>query len=651
MTLDAPGGAVATFRDLTLVRGYKHVRDDDATKELLRKLLVRLGQVTPEHEVFRQWCDYIDPLVYPDMRDKFGPDLWPDHESAKINGRQHVSGGVMTPYFEVPSALQAVTPIENILATEETPEGRKKASALERVYSAWKREEDFELKWHKAITTKSIYGRTAARIYWDEQEKRPCFEVIQQPRHLFLGYKTDSFEDLEWAAYRTYWEPNALIEEFGVEVVPVRQDDGSSIPLVTQRTWDENPGRPYVQMGDAQIEVWDYWYRQPVWKGQKFIRMDTYNVVIAGNLVVRGPLKYPEYEGKLPYIPLYNSFVPGLPGGRSDLYDVAPLLMEELERITSGSQMIANGTSGDAFQLVGPDAPTRVPAGLKPVKNGVIAPGPGNRIEVITPFIAQFQLEQHLGRIDRKKAEVTGLNDLLLGLAPAQVLSSSKAINALISNFEARLSIRRRMLYKFRRLSWEMALTIMKKKMTGEMGEAIRAMEGFLDIKDPSLSPRDDMETATRALNLMNGKLMSQRTAMDLIGIEDPETEQDLIREERTDATMFPAEVQVMAQLLGALQALGLQAPAAQGIAEQQLGRGQNDLRNSLGAATPDSTNASQGEGAQGINPGIPGAAPEAGGTPGSFAAPPDNQPVMQGMVQGGEAKGRIMTQQKLGRR
>jgi hypothetical protein len=63
--------------------------------------------------------------------------------------------------------------------------------------------------------------------------------------------------------------------------------------------------------------------------------------------------------------------------------------------------MIANGVAGDFWQLTGADAPTRVPAGLKPKRNELVAPGPGNRIETITPFIAEFQLEQYLGRIDR----------------------------------------------------------------------------------------------------------------------------------------------------------------------------------------------------------------------------------------------------------
>lgn len=638
-TYAAPG----SFANMDLGRGVLNATPEDYEK--MRALKVRVESVRAEHEVFRAWCDRADALYYAATVGAAGADLWPEHESARINGRQHVSVNLPAPYVDIPSALQAVEPIENMLATDTTPEARDAASQLERAYVAWKQEEDFDLKWHKAIVTKSLYGRTAGRVYWDKDKQRPCLEVIHQPRHLYFGWKTDSYEELEWAAYRMYFEPNALTEAYGVEVTPMKTDGDVTVPFVMQRSWDEQPARPDYNFGDAVVEVWDYWYRKPVWRGDKFVRMETWNLVVAGNLVLRD-VKYPEYKGRLPYVPLLNTFVPGMPNGRPDLYDIEQLIREKMERITSGSQMIANVTRGDAFQLVGPEAPLRVPQGLKPIIGGIVAPGPGNRIEVITPFIAQFQLEQFLGRIDRELATISGLNDLLLGLAPAQVLSSSKAINALIANYEARLSLRRKMLYKWRRDIWNLARDVFaeKSKIVGGM---MKRGGGFLDIEDPSLSPRDDMETMTRAINAVNAKLWSQRRAMDVVGVDDPETEQDLIREERTDATMFPADVQVMAQLLGALQALGLQAPQAQAMAGQQMASGQQDLAQAVGAAVPANSTSAQLPGDQGVVP------PEAGGslvTP--PASPVESQPaLMQGMIQNGQAKGRIMTQQKLGRR
>ncbi len=647
------------YVDLTIERAAKYA-PDEATRELLNQLGRRLSTVRVEQDFFRFWCDRADLLYYSTDFTDGGADLWPNDPSATTPGRSHVSINTPAVYVDIPAALQAVDPIENMVATKATDEARQAAADLERIYTAWKAEEEFDVKFHKACTVKALYGRTAGRIIWDKDEKHPEVEIIEQPRNLYLGYKTDEYEDLEWAAYVMRYDPNALTEEYGVDVEAKVLDNGDVMPVVNipSEALTLSNRNTWLTFNDARIEVWDYWYRKPVWKNGKLSKMVTCNVVIAGNVILQGPTEYPEYEGDLPYVPLFNTFIPGMPTGRAELHDAEPLIREKYEKVTAGSQMIANGVAGDYWQLVGPEAPTRIPPTLKPVRNTIIGPGPGNRIETITPFIAQFQLEQFLGRIDRELAAISGLNDLLLGLAPAQVLSSSKAINALVSNYEARLSMRRKLLYKWRRELWELAVKVWAKK-DKDVRTVVANGGGTLDIIDPSLNPRDDMETAQRALNLMNGKVWSQRRAMDATGVDDPETEQDLIREERTDATMFPAEVQVMAQLLGALQSLGLQAP---GSVQQQgaatMAQGQADLRAALGAQTPENTTGSQTPETQGQTPPIPGAPPEAGGQAPPFAqpqgpgqAPPAQPPIMQQMVQGGTVKGRILSQQTLGRR
>jgi hypothetical protein len=651
------------YVDMTLERALQMTFDDPEAHALLTQLGHRIQGARQEMDFFRAWCDRADALYFADTFTTGGADLWPADKTAQTPGRSHVSINTPAVYVDVPAALQAVAPIENMLATDTTPEARSAASALERVYTAWKAEEDFDLKFHIATTVKALYGRTAGRIVWDDEDDEPGgrghpeVQVIEQPRHLWMGWRTDSYDELEWVAYVIRYEPNALRDAFGVVVTPVKMADGT-VPAVSlgelpqQMQWvtstDENP-REWLSFGGASVEVWDYWYRKPKVTGKgknRKVKMETYNCVFAGNALIQGPTKYEEYDGDLPYVPLFNTLIPGVPTGRSELHDIEHLIREKYEKVTAGSQMIANAVAGDYWQLVGPDAPTRVPAGLKPQRNKMVGPGPGNRIEVITPFVAQFQLEQYLGRLDREAAAISGLNDLLLGLAPAQVLSSSKAINALIANYESRLSMRRKLLYKWRRDLWSLALKVWRKK-DDAVAEILDAGAGRLEIIDPSLSPRDDMETAQRAGNLVIGKLWSQRRGMDAVGVDDPETEQDLIREESTDATLWPDRVQVMAQLLGALQSLGLQAPpGAQAQAQGQLASGQQDLRRALGEQTPDNTTSSQLPGDQGQNPGVEGL--DAQGVP--LVQPPEPA-VLQGMVQNGQAKGRIMTNQKLGRR
>jgi hypothetical protein len=265
-----------------------------------------------------------------------------------------------------------------------------------------------------------------------------------------------------------------------------------------------------------------------------------------------------------------------------------------------------------------------------------------------------FQVETHLTRIDRELVDVSGLSELLRGLAPPQVLSSGKAINALVANYESRIRIKRDLYYRWRRDIRELAFTI--------WGEKERDIKPVLmspyrhDIVPPTLTPRDDMETATMASNLVQMKLWSGARGMDRVGVDDPETEQDIIREEQTDATLNPAAVMTMAQMLSVLKQLGIPAPqdATNVAAQQQQALASSRLLGGAAGGQP----AMNAEGEQPMAP------PEAGtpppeGVPLGGEVPPGQQPAETGGLEGqmmmqqmtpteGPPRTRILSQQKL---
>lgn len=643
------------YVDLTLERSVQ-LRGDEDPMDLQRRLLARISSLATEQNTFRNMADRFDELYYTTTFSDWGADVWADDPSATTPGRSHVSVNSFHVYVDIPSGLQAYEPVENMLAIEDDDAKRDSAQAMERIRKAWKIEEQWQLKRHKAATVKSLYGKSASYVYYDKAKKRVCADVIQNPRNLYMGYKTDDYDSLEWAAHVTLMDPTSVKEAFGVEIDARDAGNGTITPWVV-------PGdaiivdQPHQDLtfGPARVEVWDYWYRVPAKRKKSAkmgdpVDMETWNVVIAGNCVVRGPYKYAEYEGDLPYKPLFNTFIPGTPTGRSELHDMEQLIREKMTRLTQGAQMIAKAAAGDYWQLIGENPPSKITDAIKPKVNQVALPGAGNRIEAIAPFVIQFQLEQYLGRVDREMAVISGLNDMLLGLAPTAVLNSSKAINALVANYESRISMRRLLFYQWDKDTWDLAVKVWA-KYDKRVSAVVEAGGGVLEITQPSLSPRDEMETAQRALALVNGKLWSQARGMDATGVDDPEQEQNIIREERTDATLWPADVQVMAQLMGVLQSLGLQAPqGAQDQVAAQGASGTEALRQALGAGAPDRNESNQGEGYQ--TPGITGAPVEAGGGEGApFASAQGGTVNMQGMVQNGEAKTRLMTNQPLGRK
>lgn len=253
--------------------------DDPEMKALLMQMAKRVKSAEPEMARFREWADRADKLYYAESITAGGPDLWPFDPSATTPGRAHVSVNTPGPIVDIPAALQAVEPIENMIATDTTEEARSAASALERVYVAWKDDQDYDLKFHKAAVVKGLYGRTAARVYWKSDDGsaiggHPCVEIIDQPKNLYMGFKADNYEELEWAAFVNRMDPNAVAETYGVDVTPVKDEaTGQTIPYVSERqdpySAEYTAPRPWLELGGAMVEVWDYWYRLPTWRRGK----------------------------------------------------------------------------------------------------------------------------------------------------------------------------------------------------------------------------------------------------------------------------------------------------------------------------------------------------------------------------------------------
>lgn len=622
-------------------RALRQVQPDSVESGLLAEIDRRKASLQSEMSTFARLCDRWDALYYPEtVLENGGASHWAEHPSATTPGQAHISVNVPPVYVDIPASLQSVPPIENVISGGLTEQDRLMASFVERVYSAWKSSEEWDLKFHEACVVKGLYGRTAAKVFWDEDEGRPCVSIIDQPRNLYLGWGRSDHTKMNWALYMYRLSAESVEEEFGLQVDLSESDNITPIPIVRDSITEPVPTRVAQRNNtELQVEVYDYWYRKPVAGRRepgKAVKFETWNAIFVGNYMVKNEV-HAEYKGKMPYVPLFNTYIPGVADGRPELYDVEQLIREKDERMTGGAQMF-NKALHQPWQLTGAEAPDVVPQGLKPVPDKVSAPGAGNRIEPITPWLPEFQLEQFIARIDRDMADVTGLNDLLRGLAPASVLSSSKAIATLVANYEARIRMKRDLAYAFRRNVWKLCETIWTAK--DEMMAEVLATPYVIDIQPPSLTPRDDMEVAARTGNLLDRKIWSQSRAMDANGVDDPETEQQIIRQERTDATMFPADVQMMVQLMLILQQMGLaQPPGLAGQAGQTQDQMLADQRTALGGQQGSPMMNAPEEQAQMPPEGLPANA-EGAITGGPVLA--------QNQLKGGEVSNRILSQQTI---
>ncbi len=641
--------------------------DDPEARDLWDSMRRRRWALQPEQDRFAILCDRWDNLYYPQSFTAGGASHWADHESARAgSGMAHISVNAYPPYVDIPAALQSYPPVENMIPNEASNAGRQTATLVERIYMAWKEQVGLEELSHKACVTKCLYGRSAARVTWDSEKNYPVVDLVDQPRNLYLGWKSTQYEQLEWALYVSLVSTDAALEDWGLHCAEARDTSGKPYLYIVNPAWTGGYDTSVAQHGgmstDLRVEVCDYWYRRPRKNARieagKPVKFETWNAIFVGNYMVKNQ-RHTEYRGKLPYVPLFNSYIPGLPEGRSSLHDVEHLLREKDERLSENAQMIHRAIAGQLWQLTGPEAPATAPAGLEPQPNRVLAPGAGNRLEAIQPWMPEFQIEQFLTRLDRELTDISGLNELMRGMAPPQVMNSGKAISALVSNYETRIKMPRDLYYKWRLELWQLAAILWAEK-TPELRDVIDEAATLL-LQSPSLTPRDDAEISQIALNMKEGKLWSAMRAMDRTGVDDPEAELDLIREEQTDATINPAAVQVMVSLMAMLQQMKQQMP--QGLAAQggQAGAGMAEQMAMMRGASPQ-TGGTQALNEAGVVPETPpeqmpgntpeGAAMGANGPEGTLppeGAPP-SQMLSQYQIVGGEARPRIVGQQEIQR-
>lgn len=590
----------ASIKSLRTKASLDATYDYDNELKLYTEILNRKSSTQSEADRRRNLFRRFDHLYHSNTLTIGGADHWANDPSARLAGRAHVSVNAHASYVNIPASLQAVRPVINYVPNGTEKEDRKIAAEREKLFFRWWEEVEMDLVLEDAALYKALYGDTAAKVYWDPVNEIPRVQVISSPENLQIGYGASDYSRIDWALYCYGISPLAAMEEFGVDVIPAKEGEvfypyvtnsTHSDPLATlyRDSFERNFMRRQTDYERMQVEVYDYWYKVPQGKGKAPI---VRNAVFVANQIIKDEA-HPEYKGQIPYVVLTNSRIPGSPYGKPELYDIEQLLREKDERITNQAQFIHQVIGGQMFQLIGQDAPEEVPANAIPKPGRIATPGAGNRIEPIQPFMPQMQIEDYNRRIDRELTVISGLNELLLGIAPSGVLGSSRAIASLIANYEQRIAPKRKLLYQWLKNVWKLSAQVWEEKNKDVM--IILDGQYRLEITPPELTPRDTLELASTAINLVQNRIWSAERAMDRVGVEDPHGEKDIIRDEQTDATLNPAAVATMTQVITQMQqmqaqqgggmeqamnAMRMQNPA------QQMTPGQNDQDlNAAGAA------------------------------------------------------------------
>jgi hypothetical protein len=629
-------------RDFAAIDAVARGEAPESSEEyrIIAEICERKGMLEPEHarmrSLFRRW----DNLYFPeDITEPGGPDHWAPKPGSK-NGRVHISLNSPPPYVDIPAAMQAVPPVENYIPASGSDDDRSSAGRAERLYMQWKEEIGFELLVHKAAVTKGLYGHTYGKVWWDALEKMPQITVLESPENLYVGWGDSDFRRMDWAIYCYGLSPQSAEEIYGVEVEGIAVDDGRYVPYVSggnhadplnqighgPTQTETTGGRMPTAYEQLQVEVYDYWYRKYAGKGK---RPEIWNAIYVGNKLVEKS-RHKEYDD-LPYVLLPNTYIPGYPYGRPELYDLEQLIREKDERLSEAGQMIHSAVGGQMWQIVGAGAPDTVSDNMIPKANKVATPGPDAEIKTINPYVPAFPVEEYLKRLDYETTGLSGLNDMLMGRAPLTALGSSKAVNALVAMYGPRMAMKRDLLYQWRKRVWKIAATVWERK-DSEVKQLIDGQYAIL-VTAPDLTPRDALENAQKVINLVQNRLISMERAMDEVGVDDPETEKDIIREEQTDPALNAAAVQAQVGLAATMRELGMDPNAP----PQEAGAPAPTQEQARNTARQTNRPAAGGES---LN------APENQGNPPEESLPENaGQAQVQTMIQGGDASNRVLTQ------
>lgn len=484
-------------------------------------------------------------FMYPPQYGEGSGDQWPEHARQNPD-KIHVTENVIRPFVTVDARLQAIAPRVTIPTAKLPVDVRDRAEAVETLVMTWLEDSGWDVWRGRLCLVRSLYGKGVLKPFWDARAKQPDVYVLEQPQNLRVGWGRSDFTVMDWALYEMTMSPAEARRRYkGIDLVP-SDTDPSVLNVI--RLYDSSDltrsaaliGPPYRQQTEYEqrhLMHWDYWWVEDgtVW-----------NAILLNGTVVEGPKAHREMP-TIPYIVIENDHEPGSPDGVSTAEPLLDMQLE-LNRLMSHAFQHVMDNVDPAWQATGEEGlsiePNMVPKSgeILPVGNAQILP-----IQTSTNTVPFMDLAREAWNALHR---MSGEPEILFGQAPADISGRATAIQ--IQSAVNRIDFRRQNLYEGYRSLIRFWLHLATKvdpqldMLDGTKGSLAQMVQGFdrWQILPPELTPRDIAEVAQVQQGLVASGLSSALTAMDQIGIEAPEAEQDLIREERSDIVLRPDAVQ-----------------------------------------------------------------------------------------------------------
>jgi hypothetical protein len=514
-------------------------------------------------------------------------DHWPE-DAARRPGKLHITTNIVKPVVDIEARLQAKTPRVVLVPSDLSEAERARAELAEKLMVEYLEASGWEGWLHTLCRGRAIYSKGVLKPFWNKEERRPDVTLIENPGNLRIGWGSSDFRVMDWALYEYSLSPQEVMRRWpDVMVMPSPGDEPLVImpkqsgshddPLAQNRTTPD-PTLNYSPSDyeKKQVKVWDYWYK----RGK-----DVYNCVLLQQRYHAVPPTKHDYLPDIPYIPIENDHEPGSPEGMSTVAPLIDLQIEMNREMSHWAQIINDET--DPAWWVNKDS---VPGGLVP-KAGQMTPiGDDAQVGAFEKPVTTFPIEQLHGAFWNQIHRTSGIPEIAFG-NPGGSQVSGRALAVQIEGAINRIDPKRTLLYgglKELLIFWTYMLEKLDPKMSiGPDGKKIgiaKFVKGFRrwQFVAPEITPRDVAEHTTNTINKVNAGLLSQKHAMDEIGIDSPQDELKLISEERSNIGINPGFVQQQIAVWAAIQQLQIQQEqlaqmaGIQGSSETALQAGQD---------------------------------------------------------------------------
>jgi len=516
--------------------------EDENAKSLVNQLY---KSKESDNKSFVDLCEY--------CRNMYDGNHWQNQKGYSIPKEENTVQAVFNYIFscvEAYTAFLSATPPEfNVVVrgfgSKVSKMARGRAKYVEDLWYATLYDNNFETFLEEGARNGSKLGTTLIQWGWDSVHKRPFFVNIAVPENVRIGWASTDYKKINWIINGYRLSLDEAKERFNA--IPGHE----GVLDTLQATEDTTLSKPHKSktLGTANVELKDQSISDQVTIKDACLKDENgriWNIVLVEDRLVKKE-KLAEGWPDIPYLVIPNIIDPGRPWGIADIQPVFDHQLEINERICDNADLMRQI---NFVKWAVTNMPEAEPGDFE-VGGRIFKLLEGQDVKALSQPISVWPFKDHVDRMMEMFSHQSLLPPQVFGASPGAIVTGA-GITALFQGAISRMkSKHKRWNYAFGQLfknvMWLWA------NYNDDAKEILKDGTYELEVVWPDMLPKDNAIHIQNVLNKLNARSISLETAMNELGVKSPQDEKDLIREERTDPTLFPEQAIATAQAMKAL--------------------------------------------------------------------------------------------------